>query len=566
MVYGKPRRQQGIALVLATVLLSSALLLLGIITLRVTYHSRQTDFYEADRECFYGVETAFARSVADVEALGPGMIGLGTWTLPGGLTTITSLADLPTFDDSRVTPETLAPTMPGVSYMAYVVDWTTDNFDNNGDGVVDGPEELDTYTVYALAHHDQGVPRRVAEGVYRSDDVNVWRNAIFGGTGQSGGLINGNVSIHGSVHLLGDDILQGGVAVAALDMSGTSLIHNNYVGLDPALGARIPPLQTRDWNGELVETLNARLRVRRGQVGMSGNSEIGEPDTTGNGWKETMDGVYVTDGWTGNSVVNGDPTKLFSDNGWDSAYDLGSRVPFPSLDDDWRDPLTGETVVNPGTGANYTHTEYFQQVLSGTAYTPPGGTLTISTKQDFYYNASRPGDPNPANRQPTDDYIYFTQANNRLQVNGQIVINGNLEIVGQGGDKTIDYTGRAAWLVNGDVSLDTNLLTVNPDGSTANSYPQNNALGIMAENNMVVGSTAQLTIMGAFYAENTVQTMKQTTILGTIVGDYFDMGTNVPDIYQVPTLADFIPLGMIGKFPILFMSQVSWRELGAEIT
>jgi hypothetical protein len=41
------------------------------------------------------------------------------------------------------------------------------------------------------------------------------------------------------------------------------------------------------------------------------------------------------------------------------------------------------------------------------------------------------------------------------------------------------------------------------------------------------------------------------------------MGTNVPEIYQVPSLADNLPLGMIGAYPILVYSQVSWRELGA---
>ena len=61
-----------------------------------------------------------------------------------------------------------------------------------------------------------------------AEDVNVWRNALFAGTGQAGGLISGNVSVHGSVHLLGDDLLEGVEALEALDMGGTSLIHNNY--------------------------------------------------------------------------------------------------------------------------------------------------------------------------------------------------------------------------------------------------------------------------------------------------------------------------------------------------
>ena len=47
----------------------------------------------------------------------------------------------------------------------------------------------------------------------------------------------------------------------------------------------------------------------------------------GNTIKETMDGCFVNEGWTGTSVTadgdRGDPTAVFSDNGWDATYDLG---------------------------------------------------------------------------------------------------------------------------------------------------------------------------------------------------------------------------------------------------
>ncbi len=86
--------------------------------------------------------------------------------------------------------------------------------------------------------------------------------------------------------------------------------------------------------------------------------------------------------------------------------------------------------------------------------------------------------------------------------------------------------------------------------------------GVMAGGNMVVGSTAQLTLMGAFYAQGTVSTCKQSNIAGTFVGTYFDMGTNVPSIFQVPILADNLPYGIIGAYPILAFTRVSWREIG----
>ena len=557
MTPSKRSPKEGIALLTATIFLALAMLILAYMTSRVINQHSQVNRYVQFKDCFLGLDSAYAASMVALENGNDGMLGLGTYDpYDGG-----SLA-LPDFDTDDIAPLQV-PNMSNVEFMSVVEDWDDDGIDNNGDGSIDDLEEEWVYTLNLFANN-AGVQRR-AEVVVKATDVNVWRNAIFGGTGQSGGLINGNVSIHGSVHLLGTNILAGGLAVAAIDLSGASLIHNNYTGLEVDLRNRVPALPQRDWNGEIVETLNAKLRVKNGLVGMSGNSEIGEPDVAGNTVKETMDGTYVNDGWTGNSVIDdggrGDPTAVFSDNGWDETYELGDKLSLPIFSDDWREPVTGTTILNPNTGANYTYEEYFETLSS----TPYPGDMTIDCKTDFYYNATRPGDPDPANRQPTDDYILFNAATNRLEINGQIEIDGNLTFTGKGNDTSIDYTGRAAILANGDVVIETDLLSVNADGTTANSFPAANCLGLMATNNMDVGMTSQLKVMGGFYAQNRVRSQKQTTIMGTFVGDYFDMGTNVPDIYQVPELADNLPYGMIGAYPILTFQQVSWRELGVDV-
>ena len=83
----------------------------------------------------------------------------------------------------------------------------------------------------------------------------------------------------------------------------------------------------------------------------------------------------------------------------------------------------------------------------------------------------------------------------------------------------------------------------------------------MTYKDMMVGSTSQLQIMGAFYAQGTIKTMKQTNVMGTFVANYFDMGSQVPSIFQVPTLADNLPLGMIANYPLLTLELESWREL-----
>lgn len=554
-----PSKNRGAALLTATIFVAVATLVLSALALRVVQQGKQSDQYKAFNDAFPGIEAGIARSWADLEIGGDGAVGLGTWApaIENGE------LSMPSFDDDSVDPLQLT-AAPTVNYMAYAHNWMNDGLDNNGDGSVDGTDENFAFTIYSFARN-QGVTRR-AEVVVQGFDVNVWRNAIFAGAGQAGGLINGNVSIHGSVHLLGDNAVQGTTVLSALDLSGTSLIHNNYVGMPATMAGRIPPLPTRTFNGETIQTLNAKLRVKRGLVGMSGNSEIGEPNVVGNTIKETMDGTYVTDGWTGNSVVpdggRGDPKNVFSDNGWDAVYDLGNKVPFPVLSDTYREVGTGKIYIDPDTGAPYTYTSYWNKVLTPMAY---NGNMQIKANTNFYWNAQRPGDTyaNAGNRQPGEDYILFNAATNVMEISGQVLINGNLIIDrGAGNDKTIHYTGRASIYVNGDVKLDTDLYAQNADGTTANSFPVNNILGIMAFGKMEMGSNSQLHLMGAFYAQDQIKSTKQTIVTGTYVSNYFDMGTNVPEIYQVPALADNLPPGMIGAYPILAFNQISWREIG----
>lgn len=565
------KQDEGMALLVAMLFIGVGLVVLGALMTRTLQQRKVVEQYEDYTTTFQGMEAAVSACKVELENGEDGILGMEDWTPAYDEN---NQVVMPAMDDDSIELQALQ-SMEDVQFAGYTARWENDGRDSNGDGVVDDVSEKDMFTVYAMARN--GENERQAEVVYEASNVNVWENAIFAGSGQAGGLINGNVSIHGSVHLLGDNLINGAMALAAIDLSGTSLIHNNYIGVPAYLQARVPALPQAVVEGETVYTLEAKLRAKAGLVGMSGNSEIGEPQIAGNNYKETMDGIYVTSGWTGTSVIDdgerGDPKAVFSDNGWDELYDLGDKVPFPILTDDWRDPVNGAKVQNPSTGTWYTHQDYFNQVLLASPTNPSDGTytgnITLNVKTSkFYWNATTGQVLNgslPATMPAsTDDYIWFDSATDTMKVNGQIRINGSLSFTGQGGDRTINYSGRAALLVYGDVNIDANLITCNNGDktNTANSFPVNNIIGIMSSNNMVVGSTAQLDIMGAFYAQNKITTSKQTNVMGTFVSNYFDMGTNVPNIYQVPSLADNLPVGMIGNYPILAISQVSWRELG----
>lgn len=344
----------------------------------------------------------------------------------------------------------------------------------------------------------------------RMIDLSPWANAIFAGAGHSGTMVNGKVDIRGSVHILGTGLSDGDYAI---DLGGTAqLVGNNYNGVDPALVAKVPALPTVTFGEETVQTLNAKLRVKQGIVGVSGSATVGEPNVTLNSTKETADGVYVTDGFGGTKKAAG----VYSDNGTTNAYDLGNAVSFPSLSSPY------------GGYSNYTL--YFQN--AGT----PALIITDAAKLTQL-----------ASIKPTSSFDY-TDGTNRIKMDGsgnltiagKVYIGGNLGFAKDEDNKDINYTGKGTILTSGNAQIDVNLRTAGN-----NSFPTN-IMGIMTPNRIGFNE-ANIDVMGVFYAEDRIVVQKQTDMMGTIVSNYFDMGTNVPSIFQVPETVNNLPPGMVGE-------------------
>jgi hypothetical protein len=360
-------------------------------------------------------------------------------------------------------------------------------------------------------------------------NVSPWNNAIFAGSGASGTMVNGNVNIHGSVHLLGTSLQSSDLAI---DLGGdANLMRNNYEGLSSTLDDKVPDLPTTVFNGETVDTLNAELRVKRGIVGLSGSASVGQADDPGpdNYLKETVNGTYVTDGWGGSQ---GD-SAVYSDNGISNAYDLGDSVQFPSLSAPY------ETYA--------TYQDYLRDnalVITDAATLAKLAALSPNVSSDIDISDT------DGNRIKKEGDILTISG---LVYLGDDVTPASFKMGKDGSDKTITYTGSGSILVTGSVQIDVNLVTSGDD-----SYP-NNILGVMTPNN-VGFNEANIDVMGIFYAENTVNIAKQTNLMGTIVSNYFDIGTNVPSIYQVPETLNSLPIGMaeaINSLPLKnFMTNI----------
>ncbi|MDP3023912.1 MAG: pilus assembly PilX N-terminal domain-containing protein [candidate division Zixibacteria bacterium] len=425
----------------------------------------------------------------------------------------------------------------------------------------------------------------------KKNPYNIWNNIVFAGVGQSGRTIAGNISFHGPVHILGEgepftdsngngnwdpadtytDLNGNGVwnpgeplltdsdgdgvwdttepytdsngngaydaALSAVDLAyeavGTARIYNNYSGITSDLSTRIPPLDTTTFNGEVVNTLDAELRVKHGQVSVSGSATVGQPNASGNSVKETMDGCYVNDGYTGNKGAS----QVYSDNGTNQGYDLEGNFSFPNLSNSYTDPNTG-----------YTYSSYLNYLNSN--------ALVISGDLNL-----QPGVPYPA--QSNANGSIYLDNNGNLQISGMVYVTGNINMnAGSGGLKStpILFDGRGTLVSANDINISTHVLS-------QGMFPANDVIGFIAAKDLNIGTgsgDSQLKIMGAFYAQGKITNAKQNQIAGAMVSNYFS-ATNVPDVFHVPTLVDNLPPGMPGSgTAYVYTYQIvpnSWREL-----
>ena len=416
----------------------------------------------------------------------------------------------------------------------------------------------------------------------------IWDNAIFAGVGQSGRGINGNVDIRGSVHILGegdpytdlngngrrdlaeaytdtnhngkydsgepfvdtdgnrswsptepyrDDNFNGQydppltATDMASDLSGGANIGNNYTGIDSTWlsGNKIPALVRQDVNGETVDTLKSELRVKHGKVNISGSAQVGDNNVTGNTTKETVDGTYVTDGYGGNKGT----TSVYSDNGTTQGYDLGDKVSFPSLLEPYVDKKDG----------NKHYATYEDYLIAKSLTVTETSLITSSTS---FTHTSADG----ANS------ISWNKSTGVLTIKGIMRFPGNFDISENG--TTIKYAGKGTLFVQGNIYVHGNVM---PN----TTFPTVDALGVVSKGSieLATGSgESQLQVMGAWFAQVKIASAKQSHFAGTYVANYFDMGTNVPKIFQIPKLSSNLPPGMPGSDSRIVTARApSWRHM-----
>jgi hypothetical protein len=364
--------------------------------------------------------------------------------------------------------------------------------------------------------------------------VSIWDNAIFAGEGQAGKSINGNVEVRGSVHVVGDPNNP-----TLLDWGGGATVGNNYV--DAALASywdvdwvKLPSLPVVEINGEWVQSLDAEVRVKNGDLDFGGSSSLGNPDATGNTRKETLDGFYAdgTVTLSGTAAIHADANE--------DKYDIKATIPFPSLNDPFTDPVTGVFYAS--------HRDYLNTV----GLTLPENQISDNTPA---FSVSD-GSGNSADWDPVTSI---------LQINGICRVDGDLMIGRNGATLRVQYSGTGTIYATNDIDFRWDLM---PVGGYLNALdvPMNN-IGLIADSDVNIataGGATWLKLMAAVYAEDTITIAKQTRIAGSLVGKSFNLGNNVPQVWQVPKLAVNLPPGMPGGDPLMYAqrSEVSnWMHV-----
>jgi len=600
--------QEGIALMLALFFLFSLSAMVTVMASRVMGQHRAVSTYVNYQNCFQGLEAGIAHVKAEIfldlnddldelaAELKDGRIGVSVdFVLTESVFKLTE--GVPTFEDTDTVTPSHSETLPQLEYFAYSFPWGSDGIDNNGDGISDSDdpnyEDEDGYFSIVVKARMINVSR-AAEIVLKADNVNVWQNAIFAGQGQGGGVINGNVSIHGSLHILGENLLPGDEAINSLALGGSSIIANSYCcgggpGLRDELRDRVPVNETVDFMGETdLETVESVVRVKNGSVSLSGTANLGLVNDDSNNRKETLDAVYVNNNW---AIVDGEglPTNVYSDNGSAANYDLGDAVDFPTFENDQGDShldyyledfaldnsadhqiFDGDIAIKAGA-----NDFYWNATTGDLTYTPPMGVTGLSI--GMTESGAFPDAATVAALPSTDNYIWFNQATNEMVIHGRVPVSGDIQLLAGNGamNRKITYSGVGSLLAydggtgrgDGDVTITTSLVTpeatTDADGNPIPTFPDN-VLALMAADDLTLAGSSHLDLMGGFYAQDAIIVDKQSTIMGTIVGNTFEL-SQVPDVYQVIPLAQALTgdsIRMIGSDPVIVLIKVSWRELG----
>jgi len=374
--------------------------------------------------------------------------------------------------------------------------------------------------------------RVIAESIYN--------NAIAAGAAGTG--MTGNVSVHGSVYVKG-----GNIRLDAFTAGGTARAHNSFHTDHPqqtwsntVFGGTVH--LTTDRNDPFYfdpEDLDSRFQVFQGSVTVTGASSIGRE---GNNFSRV-----AVDGFFNGGRTTDTAGRPF----WGDEVSIAPGTDVPDLD--------FPDVVIPGADRAL---HLNPSVLAGSS------TCTIRSGGNAH------------------GFYRFDPCTGELQIGGQVVLtpppaNGVITL----GDRFIDYftvTPVNSWrndatgaTVTRPVAGGGLFVNTGPGGRLnleagfrVNDFPRR-TFGVYTNGSMRIdpggGGGWRSSFVGLFYAQGRLVFAKQVNIAGTVVGKGGVTTSQVPDIYQIPSLVRNLPPGAPPAGSILrvrdFLGFFDWRQL-----
>lgn len=396
------------------------------------------------------------------------------------------------------------------------------------------------------------------------EDLSPYNNAIFTGAGITGHF-QGSVDLAGSIYSRGN-----------ISASGNLGFYNNYADAHNGLGGLSGLLPA-------VTDLDAKIRVKGGDFTLGGSASVGT---------SSADGAY--------SNINVDGTMTWGSQ--TSYYDEFSSevpdVPMPTI----LDGLNGEfgsafisnCIASEGYGGSDSNIarEIYEDWATGTGCFATSDSVGVVINSDVTISGSTASFSN------VDAYgngISWSKPSKILTIQGNVVINGALSLGGgggcghggggmMGGGGGMEYiaVGPASSTTGSDPEAGATLFvrdstTINGDFKALGGYlkggTNTNSLGVVTPaditftghsggmmGGMMGGGGGGDAYTGFYYAATQINFNKQAKFGGTVIGGVVNFA-QVPDMFQVPALKNYLPPGVPGGYNVLSFTDRDWKRV-----
>jgi hypothetical protein len=406
--------------------------------------------------------------------------------------------------------------------------------------------------VYVMSHAYGNGGMAAIEYHLAMEDLSPYNNAIFTGAGISGHF-NGSVNVAGSIYSRGN-----------LDLGAGVEITNNY---QTGHGALVSGVDNFYDLLNQVTDMDTKIRVKGGDLDIASNSTHVGYAGSGN----SVAGIYV-DGATNIDVVGthyyDEHTNAVPDVPLPSVYD-GLREVFEDASLDLDSCIATKSGADKAAIATSIYADWIDGTGCASSLSSSGMVIDPST-------FSTPGTIDPT----TAAFNKVDLAGNgliwdgtTLTVKGNVAILGDLAI-GSDKDQIIEYEAYgdssggfsqadgATLYCSGNVTV---TASFRPD--LAQGYLKGitgvddiNSLGVVTPHDISFTGKNNNEIAGFFYAEGQVNFNKQVQFAGTVIGGLVNY-SQVPDIYQVPNLKNYLPPGVPGGQNIIMLTNREWRRV-----